>query len=433
MRTPAMHLVLASAIGPRLSTCASGSTSRAATSTPRLDALPRRGVDARGGRAVDVQPVGDLRRERRSRRRRATSSRPSSATTTTHRRRRFSRTCSRSKRRRRRGAHLFRVAAGLDSLVVGEPQILGQVKDAYQTLPRAHDASGPSSATAVPAVVRRREACADGNGARRRGGIGQLRRGRARAKDLRRPAGTARVLVVGAGEISTLTAQHLRAQGVGEIVITSRTHAHAERTRRGRRGSRRAMGRNEQRARLRRHRHHGHRFAAAHHHARTARGGDAASRRSRRCSSSTSRVPRDVEPAVGEIEQVFLYNIDDLQTIVEENLSRRVAEVEHAESIVNDEVAKFMAWQRSRSAVPTVVALRQRFEAIRRSELQRLEGKLGGLSSRGARARRRGDAPHRREAAPRADRTAQGHTRRSDGGPVLRSPHEALRSRFRTG
>jgi glutamyl-tRNA reductase len=97
-------------------------------------------------------------------------------------------------------------------------------------------------------------------------------------------------------------------------------------------------------------------------------------------------VPRDVDPAVGEIEQVFLYNIDDLQSIVEENISRRAAEVEHAESIVNEEVTKFMAWQRSRGAVPTVVALRQRFETIRRSELQRLEGKLGGLSPE-ARAR----------------------------------------------
>jgi glutamyl-tRNA reductase len=86
-----------------------------------------------------------------------------------------------------------------------------------------------------------------------------------------------------------------------------------------------------------------------------------------------------VDPSVGEIEQVFLYNVDDLQSIVEENLSRRAAEVEHAESIVNDEVTRFMAWQRSRSAVPTIVALRQRFEAIRVSELQRLENKLGVL------------------------------------------------------
>ena len=73
-------------------------------------------------------------------------------------------------------------------------------------------------------------------------------------------------------------------------------------------------------------------------------------------------VPRDVEAAVGEIEQVFLYNVDDLQGIVQENLSRRGAEIERAEAIVTEEVSKFIAWQRSRGAVPTVVALRERFE-----------------------------------------------------------------------
>ena len=90
-------------------------------------------------------------------------------------------------------------------------------------------------------------------------------------------------------------------------------------------------------------------------------------------------MPRDVEPSVGDIEQVFLYNVDDLQAIVQENLSRRGAEIERAEAIVAEEVARFAAWQRSRGAVPTVVALRQRFDAIRRAELQRLERKLGGL------------------------------------------------------
>jgi glutamyl-tRNA reductase len=83
---------------------------------------------------------------------------------------------------------------------------------------------------------------------------------------------------------------------------------------------------------------------------------------------------------VSEIEQVFLYNIDDLHGVVNENLSRRGAEIARAEAIVSEELARFAAWQRSRAAVPTVVALRQRFDAIRRAELQRLEGKLAGLS-----------------------------------------------------
>src|SRR5439155_10705109 len=90
-------------------------------------------------------------------------------------------------------------------------------------------------------------------------------------------------------------------------------------------------------------------------------------------------MPRDVEPAAGEIEQVFLYNIDDLQTTVQENLARRTSEMTRAEAIVGEEVEKFTAWFRSRSAIPTVVALRQRFETIRRAELERLDFKMSML------------------------------------------------------
>jgi glutamyl-tRNA reductase len=90
-------------------------------------------------------------------------------------------------------------------------------------------------------------------------------------------------------------------------------------------------------------------------------------------------LPRDVESGVADLDQVFLYNIDDLQTIVKENLTRRGGELTRAESIVEEEVAKFTAWMQSREIIPTVVALRQRFEAIRQSELHRLEHKMSGL------------------------------------------------------
>jgi glutamyl-tRNA reductase len=76
---------------------------------------------------------------------------------------------------------------------------------------------------------------------------------------------------------------------------------------------------------------------------------------------------------------VFLYNIDDLQTIVQENMARRAAELERAETIVTEEVERFSSWMQSREIVPTVVALRQHFETIRRSELERLEPKIAGL------------------------------------------------------
>ena len=280
-------------------------------------------------------------------------------------------------------AHLFRVAAGLDSLVVGEPQILGQIKEAYQSSATTR-CVGPVLSNVfrwsfgVGKRVRTETALGEGAVSVSYAAVALAR------KIFGRLTGR-RVLVVGAGEISSLTAQHLRAQGVGEIVITSRTHAHAEELAAvvgglavPWEGMINALGSADivitatgsQRPIITRAQ-----LDAAQGH-----------RRGSPLFIIDIAVPRDVDPAVGEIEQVFLYNIDDLQIIVEENLSRRAAEVERAESIVNDEVTKFMAWQRSRSAVPTVVALRQRFESIRRSELQRLDGKLGPLTPE-ARAR----------------------------------------------
>jgi glutamyl-tRNA reductase len=90
-------------------------------------------------------------------------------------------------------------------------------------------------------------------------------------------------------------------------------------------------------------------------------------------------VPRDVEPAAGEIEQVFLYNIDDLQATVRENMARRESEVAQAQHIVDEEVERFAAWMKSRGAIPTVIALRQHFEQVRRAELERLDSKLASL------------------------------------------------------
>ncbi len=79
------------------------------------------------------------------------------------------------------------------------------------------------------------------------------------------------------------------------------------------------------------------------------------------------------------LEEVFLYNVDDLQAVVQENISKRGTEASEAEKIVSQEVGKFLGWLNSRGAVPTVVALRQRFESIRQAELRRLEPKLASL------------------------------------------------------
>ena len=87
-------------------------------------------------------------------------------------------------------------------------------------------------------------------------------------------------------------------------------------------------------------------------------------------------MPRDVESTAGDLDQVFLYHMDDLQSIVDENLAKRSTELAGAEAIVDQEVARFASWLQSREIVPTIVALRQRFESIRQAELNRLDSKL---------------------------------------------------------
>jgi glutamyl-tRNA reductase len=185
--------------------------------------------------------------------------------------------------------------------------------------------------------------------------------------------------VVGAGEMGKLTAMHMKTHGVHHVTIVSRTMAHAARTADAIGGASAAPW-EEMEA-----------VVAASDIVITATGAATPiltkarvesvmrPRRNRPLFIIDIAMPRDVEAAAGEIEQVFLYNIDDLQATVRENLARRASEVSHAEAIVTDEVQKFAAWLRSRGAIPTVVALRQRFETIRRAELDRLDFKLSAL------------------------------------------------------
>ena len=187
------------------------------------------------------------------------------------------------------------------------------------------------------------------------------------------------MLVIGAGEMGKLTALHMKSQGVNRIAIISRTMAHAARTAEAIGGASAAPW-DDMDATL-----------AAADIVITATGAASPiltkariesvmrSRRNRPLFIIDIAMPRDVESTAGEIEQVFLYNVDDLKATVRENLARRASEVSRAEAIVGEEVEKFGGWFRSRGAIPTVVALRQRFENIRRSELQRLEFKLSAL------------------------------------------------------
>jgi glutamyl-tRNA reductase len=273
--------------------------------------------------------------------------------------------------------HLFRVAAGLDSLVIGEPQILGQVKAAFATA-REHRATGPflnrlfQSAFAAGKRVRAETALGEGAVSVSSAAIALARK---ILGDLRERS----VLILGAGEMARLTGIHLRAQQVRHFAIANRTPQAAEAlaaqvggraipwsaldtalgsadiviTATGAATPVLDCGRIE---RVMRH------------------------RRTRPLFVIDIAVPRNVDPAAGELDQVFLYNIDDLRTVVTENLARRSTEVERAEAIVAEEVNRFTSWLESREIIPTLVALRRRFEAIRRAELTRLEPKLSALS-----------------------------------------------------
>lgn len=264
--------------------------------------------------------------------------------------------------------HLFRVAAGLDSLVVGEPQILGQVKDAYAVA---------GEQRAVGPLLNRLFHSSFGVGKRVRSettlGEGAVSVSYAAVELARKIFGDLKglsVLVIGAGEMGKLTVVHLKSHGIADIAITSRTAAHAAALAQSLEAKALAwddmlpalaradivitatgsttpiLGRSQ--------------IATA------VRG------RTRPLFIIDIAVPRDIDPAAGEIEQVFLYNIDDLQSVVKENLTRRGAEIARAEAIVTEEVDAFTAWLRSRGVIPTVVALRQHFERIRRAEVDRL-------------------------------------------------------------
>jgi glutamyl-tRNA reductase len=272
--------------------------------------------------------------------------------------------------------HLFRVAAGLDSLVVGEPQILGQVKAAYATASDLKHTGALTnrlfhSAFAVGKRVRSETGLAEGAVSVSYAAIALAKKIFGNLKGLH-------VLILGAGEMAKLTGIHLQAQDVQQITIASRTLRTAEGLA-GQLGGRAvawpqldealgvadivvtATGATEPvltRARVE---------------------AVMRPRRGRPLFLIDIALPRDVEAAVGDLDQVFLYNIDDLHGIVQENLARRTAELSHAELIVEEEVAKFASWMQSREIIPTVVALRQRFEAIRQAELARLEPKLAGL------------------------------------------------------
>jgi glutamyl-tRNA reductase len=278
--------------------------------------------------------------------------------------------------------HLFRVASSLDSMVVGEPQILGQVKEAYAI---AREAGAVS--THLDALLQRTFTVAKKIRSETQIGSSSVSIASVAVDLARKIFGSLNgktVLLVGAGKMSELAARHLIEHGASAILVANRTQSRAEKiasdfasqavhteaisfddlyaeapradiviTSTG--APQQIFGRS-----------HGQHFLH--------------SRRNRPMFFIDIAVPRDVDPRMNEVEGCFVYDIDDLQQVAAANLADRSREAQAAESIVSREVDKYHERLQSLDAVPAIKALQQQAEELRKTELARSQSKLAGLT-----------------------------------------------------
>jgi len=276
--------------------------------------------------------------------------------------------------------HAFRVAASLESMVIGEPQILGQVKDAYQAAEQAGTLG--SSLNAL-----RNRSLAAAKRARTETGIGRnaVSVSYVAVELARKIFGELKdknILLVGAGKMSELAARHLVRSGARATVLGGRTIGRAEELAAALGG--RAAAFETLREEL---------AAADIVISGTAAPGTVIRREDVESARGARRgrhqrplfvidiaVPRDVEAAAGELDGVFLYDLDDLKSVAEANLRLRRREAAAAEALVEAEVSEFLEWQKSLDVVPLLVELRRRGEEIRRAEIEKVRARLGRLT-----------------------------------------------------
>ena len=273
--------------------------------------------------------------------------------------------------------HVFRVASSLDSMVVGEPQILGQVKEAYATA-RAVGAVNSqldalfSRAFAVAKRVRTETAIATS-------AVSIASVAVDLAKKIFGNLDGKSVYLVGAGKMCELAARHLLAHGATKIYVGNRTYERAAALAKkfngeailfdqlydtvdradiviSSTGAPHTIFRKE----------HGEKFLAR--------------RKNRPMFFIDIAVPRDVDPEMNKLDGLFVYDIDDLQQVVASHISDRRSEADRAEAIVQLEVDKFLARLQTLDVVPTIVSLQEHMETVRQAEIDRVRGRLGTLT-----------------------------------------------------
>ncbi len=270
--------------------------------------------------------------------------------------------------------HLFRVAASLDSMVVGEPQILGQLKTAYAAAKDCGAVCGWLDGLMTRAfnVAKR---------VRSETGIGQMAVSvsYAAVELARKIFGTLNnrtIMIVGAGKMSELAARHLRRSGASHVFVTNRTHERAvemaqlfqgtpvEYTRFvsmlpevdiviTSSGAPHYILHKEEMQRVR------------------------AARRNKPMFLIDIAVPRNIEPSVNDLDNIFLYDIDDLQEVVNANLRERMKEADHAEDLVAEEVDRMMARLKVAEVTPLIVGLQEQLEQIRTGEIEKIRRRFG--------------------------------------------------------
>lgn len=277
--------------------------------------------------------------------------------------------------------HLFRVAAGLDSLVTGEAEIQGQVRDAY------HQALEPGTGEAFSGTVLNRVfqmALSVGGRVRSETTVSEGAASVASvavelAQKIFGQLAGKRVLVLGAGEASELVVEALSRQGVEGVVVANRTYDRAADL------ATRLRGRAVELDQIQR-------VLAETDIVVSSTGAPHAliTRKTLKEAfpSGLGRpllfvdiaIPRDVAPEVGNESRVFLYNVDDLRHIVDQNIDRRRDALQAAEAIVDEEVESFRSWFAGLRVVPAIRALREQGDAMRASELERLLSRLDSIS-----------------------------------------------------
>ena len=277
--------------------------------------------------------------------------------------------------------HLFRVCSGLDSMVMGEPQILGQVKDSYGYAVQ-HNTAGvivnKLYHKAFQVAKRVRTETKIGESA-----VSISYAAVELAKKIFGDLSGKAVMLLGAGEMAELAAKHLLSGGIRELLVANRTYERAvEFTR--------ALGASASPIMFREFQHYLKHVDIVI----TSTGATSfiikpdqinevmRERKQRPMFFIDISVPRNIDPLVNNIDNAYVYDVDDLQGVVVSNLGERKVEAEKAEALIVEEIDKFYRWVKSLDVVPAIIALRQTCDAIRKAELEKGMSAAGELSDK---------------------------------------------------